>query len=915
MIIIENQTKVPPNNVESSAEFHISKTIDPLAVVELSNDDYDIDKHVINQKVYKCDSCGEEFQYYHQMSKHILKVHDSGAQKINKCEFCGKTYSSYSWLNAHIYKVHEGHTSNNNCDICNQKFPGAVALKRHTINFHEGKHSCSLCTYSFKNSVLLDAHRFKIHNNGHQALKNSAILILNISTSCDENSDLKKYKEHSCQHCGKIFSSKYYLREHVSKLHQSADGKNLKIEKSYRCNFCKKAYEKNYQLQKHIRIDHEGKKDYKCETCAEAFSYKEKLERHIETIHDGVLDQICDICDKSFYQEKDLKLHINRVHEKPICKTCGKKFKISSVLKRHVESVHEGRKDYICDSCGKHLASKGSLQGHIYSVHENHPKEHKCDSCSKLFSHKSHLQTHIKFIHEGRKEHKCELCERSFHYKKDVVNHIHSVHNKRKDHKCDFCGKLLSYASSVRKHIARWHNDGKTGMKCEICSKMFSELSRLNRHIRVFHKINKCKLCHKNFDYLKDLKKHLKSSHYKCDMCHISFPNSAFLKNHIFTDHDNRLEIKCNSCEKTFSTQKFLEKHIKSYHKREESACDLNAQQFTTDEKLPNHVLLQTIHKGYYKCISCKKTFSTQKFLEKHIDSFHQKEKTASQTIYKISSNKCEYCDKTFHDANDLKKHIYQNHHDEIQKDEYEKDYKCNICNKNLKSKVCINRHMKVVHGGSELKDYYKCELCSKKFISSRALQKHFASHHRCCGKTFSIFELIKHAKNVHEDKEYQDIQRASTVIMPLEKELNNATEKKVINKCDICSINLTGALDVHIKIVHAVGKDQKCHLCGKKFSLSSHLKEHISTEHQCCGKSFKTADLIAHISKVHHEDESQDHQQILRRTKGKSKGIQEEGAKLGVEKISTKKINTTRKPNPICLFTLADIESEFSDD
>ena len=111
MIIIENQTKVPPNNVESSAEFHISKTKDPLAVVELSNDDYDIDKHIINQKVYKCDSCGEEFQYYHQMSKHILKVHDSGAQKINKCEFCGKTYSSYSWLNAHIYKVHEGHTT------------------------------------------------------------------------------------------------------------------------------------------------------------------------------------------------------------------------------------------------------------------------------------------------------------------------------------------------------------------------------------------------------------------------------------------------------------------------------------------------------------------------------------------------------------------------------------------------------------------------------------------------------------------------------------------------------------------------------------------------------------------------------------------------------------------------------------
>ena len=170
----------------------------------------------------------------------------------------------------------------------------------------------------------------------------------------------------------------------------------------------------------------------------------------------------------------------------------------------------------------------------------------------------------------------------------------------------------------MRKHIARWHSDGKTGMKCEICSKMFSELSRLNRHIRVFHKINKCKLCHKNFDYLKDLKKHLKSSHYKCDMCHISFPNSAFLKKHIFTDHDNRLKIKCNSCEKTFSTQKFLEKHIKSYHKREESACDLNSQQFTTDKKLPNHVLLQTIHKGCYKCISCKKPFSTQKFLEKH---------------------------------------------------------------------------------------------------------------------------------------------------------------------------------------------------------------------------------------------------------------------------------------------------------
>ena len=141
---------------------------------------------------------------------------------------------------------------------------------------------------------------------------------------------------------------------------------------------------------------------------------------------------------------------------------------------------------------------------------------------------------------------------------------------------------------------------------------------------------------------------------------------------------------------------------------------------------------------------------------------------------------------------------------------------KCEICDKEYKSKQGLGNHFKNVHNFNLIKEH-QCNICQSGFDFQSQLTLHMKiahgkeNHPKCdsCGKKFSRADNLKtHINLVHNgQKDY---------------------------KCDSCGKSLSTAqyLKIHINSVHNSQKDYKCNSCGKSFSQAANLKRHINIVH-----------------------------------------------------------------------------------
>ena len=78
--------------------------------------------------------------------------------------------------------------------------------------------------------------------------------------------------------------------------------------------------------------------------------------------------------------------------------------------------------------------------------------------------------------------------------------------------------------------------------------------------------------------------------------------------------------------------------------------------------------------------------------------------------------HKCEICDKEFKSKSGLQSHFFSVHGDG------QKEIKCNICQTKFLSQNKLSSHMKRVH---ENKKYHKCDSSDKAFCRSGNLKEH----------------------------------------------------------------------------------------------------------------------------------------------------------------------------------------------
>ncbi|XP_023230997.1 gastrula zinc finger protein xLCGF3.1-like isoform X2 [Centruroides sculpturatus] len=157
-----------------------------------------------------------------------------------------------------------------------------------------------------------------------------------------------------CNLCGKSFSHKSNLTQHMS-VHSN--------EKPFNCHLCEKSFPSKRCLKQHL-IVHSDERRFKCKynRCKESFKRKRDLEQHTFACHSNdilskiplndpmITSRYCDICKKLCASPAALKSHM-KFHTRKLpfsCNICNEKFRYKYQLNRHNQQFHSGEKPPTC---------------------------------------------------------------------------------------------------------------------------------------------------------------------------------------------------------------------------------------------------------------------------------------------------------------------------------------------------------------------------------------------------------------------------------------------------------------------------------------------------------------------------------------------------------------------------------------
>ncbi|XP_015126970.1 zinc finger protein 37 [Diachasma alloeum] len=333
------------------------------------------------------------------------------------------------------------------CDICGLDF-----RKRNELSIHlddhvakeEGDFQCEVCNRIFSNLRLFRIHR-RIH--------------------------YPQVKSWPCETCGKRYSSRNLLDEHV----------NTHIGvRPYICETCGKDFASKYTFKAHVKTHEIRPRPFECTQCNKTFLSQQNLNQHEKT-HLGVKEYICHQCGKAFGSPHNLEVH-NIVHTgyKPyICKMCGKAFARKAEIRDH-ERTHTGEKPYQCEFCGATFSQRSNLQSHKRATHYN-DKRYKCDDCGKGFKRRRLLDYHIKAAHTGERPYKCETCSATFVYPEHFKKHMR-IHTGEKPYLCEVCGKAFNSRDNRNAH--RFIHSDKKPYECLVCGMGFMRKPLLYAHMQ-----------------------------------------------------------------------------------------------------------------------------------------------------------------------------------------------------------------------------------------------------------------------------------------------------------------------------------------------------------------------------------------------------------------------------------------------
>ena len=191
------------------------------------------------------------------------------------------------------------------------------------------------------------------------------------------------FHSQKCGICNKTFTELIKLRVHLIKAHQ--------LQRSFMCKHCGKIFSQKSNLEDHIKVHDRHFRQGSVDNVLE----------YIDQICEQTSSKKCNQCNKEFDSINNLRQHNYRYHNPKNaspqeCEFCASEFKTKHGLNMHIDQVH---KQTIHEKTAK-------------------AEKHNCDFCGKTFAQRFNLNFHIKQLHEGlRKESPgfpCNICRISY---------------------------------------------------------------------------------------------------------------------------------------------------------------------------------------------------------------------------------------------------------------------------------------------------------------------------------------------------------------------------------------------------------------------------------------------------------------------------------------------------------------------
>lgn len=339
----------------------------------------------------------------------VTKVKSSESRKV--CNICGKSVVA-SYLNKHIKTIHSGKYFH--CAHCEYKTESKNSLTEHISALHVGQ------KYNEAFSKLIQ-HTESQSKSGKTywcticyknfARKENWLVHLQVKHGSDSRCE-------SCTICGKIFSCRKYLRDHMSRNHP-------KPESLFVCH-CGRSFAYESYYKEHI-LTHSDVKNFKCPECDKSFKTKSNLNGHIKSVHCDYRPFQCNVCLKAFKMKYDLTKHsiVHSNAEPFVCKVCNKLFSRKYQLKSHTcnKATEESNEDLSCHChCGQSFRTQFELNSH--SLVHTEVRDFKCTQCDKSFKKKDKLKKHMLTVHSDARPYQCNICGMCFKLKYHCQRHL-----------------------------------------------------------------------------------------------------------------------------------------------------------------------------------------------------------------------------------------------------------------------------------------------------------------------------------------------------------------------------------------------------------------------------------------------------------------------------------------------------------
>ena len=431
----------------------------------------------------------------------------------------------------------------------------------------------------------------------------------------------------------------------------------------------------------------------------------------------------------------------------------------------------------------------------------------------------------------------CDICFVFIETDEELRSHmnLHEASDVLMFIPCSICLKPFQCEETLQWHMKKYHPkeyeepvDEKSRIKCDRCDKTFKNDNALITHMeehndltsekavqeRTFvEKVFTCEICQKVYKRFSALWKHMKvcDSNEKieldCKLCSKVFKTkNAFLLHKVVT-HAGEKKLEINFSLKRQSSQQNLTVHKRSY------TNDLKS------DKLE--------HKDDEKPLSCEIVANKQEYKGNEKPLLF--DTVADKQEHKEKPLPCDICQRVLKTKLSLSRHM-KNCHDPNKKT----DLSCQYCPKVCKTSYSLTSHERV-HTGERP---FKCSLCPQSLKSKPSLKIHERSHTnekpficKFCDKGFNQFPNLTRHIQIHENKRRftcQHCQKKFRLKQSLEQHMNGHTGKRPY-KCRFCSKTFSqkASMYVHERNTHDELKTMFCVKCSKSFGIRYLFKNH----------------------------------------------------------------------------------------